>query len=264
MGTRLARALWFVAAGLSLAACGGGDESTTPVTESTASPGVPTTTPKATASSEAPSPETTASSDAPITSPETTASPTTPATVGDGGRCLVRLHGKGGGGADTFDDGDVSVIAPAGNAEGWGGRQWLYFPEEEYEAARSIVASAVGPCEQIIVNGFSNGAAFAAKMFCRGETFEGRLRAVVVDDPVVDHGVEGCAPAPGVAVTLYWTGALQSTAQPGWDCAEGDWTCEGGSTIGIDAYAEALGTDVVDSPFDDHQWYTDAPELSEW
>jgi hypothetical protein len=82
--------------------------------------------------------------------------------------------------------------------------------------------------------------------------------------PVVDASVEGCAPAPDVAVTLYWTGALKATAQPGWDCAEGDWTCEGGTTIGIDAFTEALGTEVRDSPFDDHQWYVDAPETMAW
>ena len=34
--------------------------------------------------------------------------------------------------------------------------------------------------------------------------------------------------------------------------------------IGIDAYAEALGTDVLSSPFDEHQWYLDAPELAQW
>jgi hypothetical protein len=197
---------------------------------------------------------------------EVTDPPATTATtvVDGGGRCLVRLHGKGGGGADTFTDGDVTVLAPTGNADGWGGRQWMYFPEAEYEAARDIVTAAVEPCARIIVNGFSNGAAFAAKLLCRGETFDGRLVRVVIDDPVADHAVEDCAPAPGVAVTLYWTGALDSTAQPGWNCAEDDWTCEGGSTIGIDAYADALGTEVLESPFDDHQWYADAPELSEW
>ena len=186
-----------------------------------------------------------------------------PASVADG-RCLVRLHGKGGGGAATVTEGDVTVVSPTGNADGWGGRQWLYFPDDEYDAARGIVADAVAGCDEIIVNGFSNGGAFAAKLYCRGESFDGRLVRVVVDDPVVDSGVESCAPDPAVAVTLYWTGALDATAQPGWECAEADWTCEGGTTIGIDAYASALATDVLDSPHDDHQWYLDAPELSQW
>ena len=153
----------------------------------------------------------------------------------------MRLHGKGGGGAETVVEDGVSVISPDGNAEGWGGRQWLYFPDGEYTAARTAVEAATAECDQLIIHGFSNGAAFAAKLYCRGETFGGRLVRVVVDDPVVDAGVKDCSPDPSVGVTLYWTGALEAQAQPGWDCAEADWTCEGGHTIGIDAYAESLG-----------------------
>jgi hypothetical protein len=176
----------------------------------------------------------------------------------------VRLHGKGGTGGDTVNEGDVTIVAPTGNADGWGARQWLYFPDEEYAAARAIVAESVAGCDAVIVNGFSNGGAFAAKLYCRGESFDGRLLRVVVDDPVVDCAVEGCAPDPAVDVVLYWTGALAETAQPGWDCGEGDWTCEGGTTIGIDAYAAALGTDVLPSPHDAHEWFLDAPELDQW
>lgn len=187
-----------------------------------------------------------------------------PTATGSSGRCLVRLHGKGGTGGDTVTDGDVTVIAPTGNSDGWGARQWLYFPAAEYDAARQIVADSVAGCEQIIVNGFSNGASFAAAMYCRGETFDGRLVGVVVDDPVTDHAVDECAPDPSVMVTLYSTGALEATAPAGWQCADGDWTCQGGETIGIEAYAAALGTEAQQSPFTDHQWYVDAPELSAW
>ena len=56
-------------------------------------------------------------------------------------RCLLRLHGKGGGGAETVVEDGVSVISPDGNAEGWGGWQWLYFPEDEYATARQIVVN---------------------------------------------------------------------------------------------------------------------------
>ncbi|MET0580009.1 MAG: hypothetical protein ABW122_15240, partial [Ilumatobacteraceae bacterium] len=162
-------------------------------------------------------------------------------TVVPGGRCLVRLHGKGGAGGPTTTDGDVTGLAPTGNSDGWGARQWLYFPEDQYDAARAVVAASVDGCGPIIVDGFSNGASFAAALFCRGETFDGRLVRVVVDDPVTDHAVDGCAPDPSVAVTLYATGELEQTAPAGWSCAEADWTCEGGETIGIDAWADALG-----------------------
>jgi hypothetical protein len=174
------------------------------------------------------------------------------------------LHGKGGDGAETALEDGVSVISPRGNAEGWGGRQWLYFPDGEYTAARQVVEDATAGCGRVIIGGFSNGASFAAKLYCRGETFGGRLVRVVVDDPVVDAAVEGCSPDPSVGVALYWTGALEEQAQPGWECAEADWTCEGGHTIGINAYAEALGTQPEPSPFRQHQSFVDAPELSDW
>jgi pimeloyl-ACP methyl ester carboxylesterase len=180
-------------------------------------------------------------------------------------RCIVRLHGKGSEGSEGYvaEDGVVN-LQPTGNADGWGARQWLYFPDEEYDAARTIVADAAEDCDEVIVNGFSNGAAFAAKLYCRGESLDGRLVRVVVDDPVPDAGVEDCEPDPGVGVNLYWTGALEETAQPGWDCSEADWTCEGGQTIGIEAYADALGTEALPSPFTEHEWFVDAPETRAW
>jgi len=180
------------------------------------------------------------------------------------GKCLVRLHGKGATGAPSTKSGDVTVIAPTGNADGWGAKQWLYFPADQYDAARAVVATAVESCDQIIVDGFSNGASFAASLYCHGETFGGRLVRVVVDDPVTDHAADACAPGAGVAVTLYATGALEKTAPPGWKCASADWTCEGGETIGIDAYAAKLGAPRQQSPHTDHQPYLDAPETTQW
>lgn len=195
-----------------------------------------------------------------------TSPPSTDPASASGSRCIVRLHGKSGVGGDSYvEDGVVNVL-PNGNAEGWGGRQWIYFPDDEYEAARDIVADAIDAsgCDHVIINGFSNGGAFATKLYCRGETFGGRVFRFVVDDPVPDEGVLECEPAVGTELVLYWTGALAAAAQPGWSCAEADWTCEGGVTIGIDAYAETLGVEVLPSPFTEHEWYWDAPELADW
>ncbi|MGZ4724374.1 MAG: hypothetical protein ACXV8L_09210 [Ilumatobacteraceae bacterium] len=180
------------------------------------------------------------------------------------GTCLVRLHGKGGTGAASTTAGDITVISPTGNADGWGAKQWLYFPDKEYAAALAIVRQAVVGCDQVIIDGFSNGASFAAAMYCKGETLDGRLERVVVDDPVTDHAVEPCTPGASVAVTLYATGALEKTAPPGWNCADGDWTCEGGTTIGISAYAQALGAVRQQSPHLDHEPYVDAPEATQF
>lgn len=203
--------------------------------------------------------------------PATAASPapaaadtTAPAAPAAGPNCVVRLHGKGGAGSAPREQEGYVELAPTGNASGWGGRQWLYFPESGYQAGRAAVANAIdgANCRRVVIDGFSNGAAFAAKLYCRGESFGGRLAGVIVDDPVTDHAVEGCAPTSGVRVTLYWTGALQGVAQPGWSCAGADWTCEGGSTIGIAAYAAALGTPAKQSPNSGHSAYANPPELT--
>jgi hypothetical protein len=195
----------------------------------------------------------------------TTAAPTGPTvTAPAGGRCVVRLHGKGGSGGPTTTAGDVTTIAPTGNADGWGARQWLYFPAAEYDAAVKIVRDAVAGCGPIIVDGFSNGASFAAAMYCHGESFDGRLVRVIIDDPVTDHPVVVGSRAPDVAVTLYDTGALEAQAPAGRECADGDWACEGGETLGIEAWATALGVPRQQSPHTDHQPYADPPELSDW
>lgn len=185
--------------------------------------------------------------------------------VANGDRCLLVLHGKGGEGGESYVENDATKIFPAGNAsaESWGGRQWLYFPQEKYEEARSIVVDAVDGCGQVIIGGFSNGAAFTAAMYCNGETLDGRLTGVVIDDPVPDHSADDCEPDPNVDVTVYWTGAMVE-AEPGWKCAEADWTCDGGETIGIDAYTQLLRVEKKASPYTDHQWYYEAPELSAW
>lgn len=177
-------------------------------------------------------------------------------------RCVVTLHGKGGSGAPPRDEGGVTVLSPAGNAPGWGGRQWRYDDPATLAQARATVRGAVDDagCDRVVVHGFSNGAAFAASLFCHGEDLDGRLARVIVDDPVTDAGVLPCAPAGGVALTLYWTGALAATAPAGWACAPADWTCAGGTSIGIGAYAAALGVTAKASPMGGHAMYTAAPE----
>ena len=178
----------------------------------------------------------------------------------------VRLHGKGGTGGETHETDGITEVLPTGNADGWGARQWIYFPDESYVEARDIVAAAAADagCTTLVINGFSNGAAFAAKLYCRGETFDGRFAGVVIDDPVPDNGVAGCTPSAGVPAALYWTGGLEAEARPDADCGAIDWTCDGGTTIGIEAYAESLGLDIQPSPFTEHEWYLDAPEIATW
>jgi hypothetical protein len=187
--------------------------------------------------------------------PATDASPLT--------ACVVRLHGKGERGAATDTSGPVAIVSPTGNADGWGGRQWAYDTDERYASALAVVRTASARCTRVVLHGFSNGGAFVAKLTCRGDSLEGRLAGVVVDDPVPDAGVVPCAPAAGVKVALYWTGAL-TQAVAGWSCAEQDWTCQGGTTIGIESYAAALGVPAQTSPQKEHAPNRAAPELTAW
>jgi hypothetical protein len=200
----------------------------------------------------------------PATSGTTSPGPGASSSVG-ADRCLVRLHGKGGTGAPTEQHNGYAELSPTGNADGWGGRQWLYFPDDRYTQARDVVADAVAGagCTTVVIDGFSNGASFAASLYCHGETFAGRLRGVVVDDPVPDGSTAGCAPVAGVHVALYSTGAL-TEATPGASCVPIDWTCQGGSLVGIDAYAAALGATIQTSPNTTHDWYRDPPEIAAW
>lgn len=179
-------------------------------------------------------------------------------------RCIVHLHGKGELGRAPSVQHGKTALYPQGNASGWGGRKWLYFPQGEYVRARDLVAKAIeeASCRQVLLAGFSNGASFAAKLYCQGETFGSRLAAVVLDDPVPDAATRLCKPARGLPVTLYWTGSLDNTAKPGWDCREADWTCEGGTTVGIKAFASALGAAIKPSPLRRHVPYRDAPEFA--
>jgi hypothetical protein len=183
----------------------------------------------------------------------------------DLGRCIVRLHGAGGSGQQTAVWGGIADVFPDGNAELTdGGRMWDYDPEARYEEARTVIEDAAAACDEIMLHGFSNGGGFAATVFCRGEDFEGRLLQVVIDDPVTDHGVEGCDPSSEVDVVLYWTGALDPGEVSGADCSMFEYTCLGGTLLSIDDYAAALGVAAQPSIYSEHRphWY--APELADW
>lgn len=180
-------------------------------------------------------------------------------------RCLVRLHGRSETGADPVEHRDHAELSPTGNDAVDGGNQWLYdTAEHRSEALDSVEAwiDQVG-CTDVVLYGFSNGGGFAGSLFCGGESFDGRLRGVVVDDPVTDEAVVDCDPPTGVPVALYWTGAL-TEAQPGARCDDIGYTCSGDVVLGIDAYAEALGTEAQASPHATHTAFEEAPELLEW
>jgi hypothetical protein len=183
-----------------------------------------------------------------------------------GVRCVVTLHGHGGTAQATQSIFGIRYVYPGGNASAAGGGQrWLYFGEDQYAAARATVAQAIDAngCSRVVIDGFSNGAAFAAKLYCRGDTFDGRVAGYVVDDPVTDRATAACARATGSNVAMYWTGGLDY-APAGFDCPNNGWTCEGGSLIGRDAYAATLGVPLQRSVHTNHEPYLWPPEVGRW
>jgi hypothetical protein len=179
-------------------------------------------------------------------------------------RCVLFLHGKSGAGFEPQLGAGYLRLGPAGNADGWGGKQWLYFPAARLAEVRRIVAKALDDhaCRDAIVHGFSNGGAAAAKLYCSGESFGGRVAGYLIDDPVPDHGADICAPAAAVRGRLYWTGTLE--APDAWKCAERDWTCDGGTTVGIWKYAANLKLQAARSASRGHTPYADPPEYQSW
>jgi hypothetical protein len=254
--------------------------STTTLAPTTSAPSTTVTTTEAPTTTAAPptAPPTTAAA-APPTAPPTTAPapvttappppapPTTLAPPGVALNCVVWLHGKGGTGQSSFVNGrGVKEVVPQGNHPNpGGGYYWEYFPEGSYQVVRSIVASAIttNGCTRVVIDGFSNGGAAAGKLYCRGETFGGTVVGYVVDDPVVDHGADGCARPAGVRIRLYWTGALDGAYLHS-SCSAGGWICDGDETIGVDAYAANLGSPWVKSPNSCHCGLDAPPEFAAW
>ncbi|MBS2024216.1 MAG: hypothetical protein JST92_17580, partial [Deltaproteobacteria bacterium] len=111
-------------------------------------------------------------------------------------RCVVHLHGKGERGRTPTVAGDLVHLWPEGNGDGWGGKQWVYFPESGVGAVRAILQGAIAAahCDRVLLHGFSNGASAAAKLVCAGESFGGKLVGALIDDPVPDHSASACAP----------------------------------------------------------------------
>jgi hypothetical protein len=181
-------------------------------------------------------------------------------------RCIVRVHGKGGGGEPPQLVNGIAVLAPEGNGEGWGGRQWDYATADDLSAATDVISGAVDDagCERVVLHGFSNGASLVAAMICTGTTLDGRLVGAVIDDPVTDEATVGCQPSAEVDSVVYWTGALDEAAPPGTSCDAIDWTCKGNVVRGIEPFAREIGVTWMRSPFSAHRWHLDAPEPLTW
>lgn len=179
--------------------------------------------------------------------------------------CLVEVHGRSETGAAPRQEDGWAVLRPDGNEAHDPGRVWVYDTDEALAEARGRVTEVIDAagCTTVALHGFSNGAAFAAALACTGETLDGRLVGVVVDDPVPDDASPDCAVDPDVEIALYWTGGLDVDA--GDSCDELGWTCAGGDElVGIEEYARRLGADVQPSVHDEHVVHDSPPEPERW
>lgn len=252
----------------------------TPVPDPTAVPATATPIPAATAVPAATATPVPAPTATPIPAPTATPIPTATATPlpvlptptaapissgsGNGTRCLVRLHGKGGQGGDSWTRGDgIVMLQPGGNGAGWGGRQWEYGTAAKLQQAMGIIISGIDAsgCDRVVIHGFSNGGSMAAAFQCSGNNLGGRLIGVIVDDPVTDSGTVGCRAASS-RVVLFWTGGLD--VAPGTSCASIDWTCAGDTVLGINAYAANLGVGITASPHTVHRSNYETPLPFNW
>ena len=60
-------------------------------------------------------------------------------------------------------------------------------------------------------------------------------------------------------IRLYSRGAV-AKAVDGWSCATDDWTCEAGTTIGIERYAALVAAPPTASAMTAHEKYESPPE----
>lgn len=131
--------------------------------------------------------------------------------------CILSLHGAGtppGSIVNSWRGGLLYLQPHSGNPEPpW---FWLYDgphntrrdpgdsdkPYNDLVAMLTETLDAHG-CGPTMLYGASNGGGFAARIYCSGEDFDGRLWGVFVDDPVPDAGVVGCSPSPRVERSLF-------------------------------------------------------------
>lgn len=231
----------------------------------------PTTEPAADPTATAATAEGPTPSEAPVEEPTPTVAPEasgTPAPTDQpaadvhpiaGEGCVVFLHGAGWSGDPYTEDwGDKTFIWPySGNDEF--PHFWLYdgpfltYGDDDtaYDAAVANVRAHLDDnnCGPVMITGASNGGAFLAKMYCRGEDFGGRLWGVHVDDPVPDAGVLNCNPSPTVIRTMFTHSTQlveEAAALPGGVCSAtdsmyGSWYCEDDRALTLAEYEAAIG-----------------------
>ncbi len=173
-----------------------------------------------------------------------------------GVRCVLSLHGRGGSGA-AFDFGEFENRDPNGNLFDGGGYAWRYDSSSVWEGAdpdgtgyisgKQIITDNIEGCGQVIIHGFSNGGGYAAALWCRSESFGGRVIGYIIDDPELNGMTDNCQRPTTIKAIVYWTGALE-----GW--------------LGMfpSQIESGVGFPVTPSIHSGHSAYSNPPEVSSW
>lgn len=180
-----------------------------------------------------------------------------------GKKCTIVLHGAGGGSIGSSDWGRyngqaVSLVQPRSpNGNFWlydGLHNFQYDPtsstDETYynDTVASITdaVNAAGCTGSLLLMGQSNGGAMAAKMYCRGYNFNGRLAGLILDDPVPDQAVLNCRPQSlKYKVYLYSDGLTNEANQAapvGYRCSSmpSGWYCENDTALPRTQFEQAI------------------------
>lgn len=132
-----------------------------------------------------------------------------------GTKVVISLAGAGGGvgafnmGSNCDHPRGSGFTTVAVNGNDGGGTLWS---AANWETGRQIIQNAINSsgADQVIIHGFSIGGMFAQEIVHRGETFGGKLRGVVIDDPARNWGIfnnplnaAGFVNPAGIPLALY-------------------------------------------------------------
>lgn len=198
-----------------------------------------------------------------------------PVTAGK--KCNLHLHwASGTGRPDSINLEGVTEVWPTSPTGAFwlydGPHNFAYDPttgEAEYQAIVTFLRGVITQrqCGPTVVIGYSNGGGLAAKLFCNGETFGGRVWGSIVVDPVMDDGVRGCAPSPLVRKVLFTHSdeLKASAASANHSCSVTSWYCEDNRTMPVSEYETVIGrTSFRASQYHNASMGWSDPALAPW
>jgi len=183
-------------------------------------------------------------------------------------RCILYIHGAGTTpealGDEVWEE-DLLYLTPASPNNEWphfwlydGPHNYEFDPDDTTEPYDNLVSYLTdyldqNECGPVMMHGASNGGCLAAKIYCSGEDFGGRLWMAIVDDPVPDAGVIGCAPSPAVQRSLFVHSTELVTSAESYvdnrcsqtDVVEYPWYCQDDIGFDKEEYEAHIGQETI-------------------